>query len=124
VKNTTIIMGEDKFHFAGDKLNRMTRIEPKAEHFCAFPGCTNLVRNYKHQVKDCCSSQHGRLLIAEKTKIKTGLRDPLEIIEALEKHDCYLKHTAKYFNVHISVLRERMYEFGIEVKRIVVMDDK
>lgn len=122
-KYTTIIMGVDKIHFAGGRLRRITKVEPTVEHFCAFPGCTNPVKNYKDQVKDCCSSQHSSQLRAEKVKIKTGLRDPLEIMEALKEHECSLTCTAKYFKVNISVLRERMVEFRIKINKIVVMDE-
>lgn len=122
-KYTTIIMGMDKIHFAGDKLRRITKVEPTAEHLCAFPSCTNLVKNYKDQVKDCCSSQHGSQLRAEKVKIKTGLRNPFEIMEVLKEHGCSLTCAAKYFKVNISVLRERMVEFRIKINKIVVMDE-
>lgn len=123
-KYITIIMGQDKLHFVGDKLNRITKGEPTEEHVCALPGCINLVKNYKHQVKDCCSGQHGSQLRAEKAKIKTGLRDPFEITEALKKHRCSLKCTAEYLKVHISILADRMNEFNIKIKKIVVMDEK
>lgn len=123
-KYTTIIMGEDKLHFVGTKLRRIAKMEPTTEHFCAFPGCTNLVRNYKHTVRDCCSGQHSRQLRAEKTKIKTGLRDPFEIMKALKKHECSLTCTAEHLKVSIYVLQERMYEFRIRIKKTVVMDDK
>ncbi len=124
-RHTTIIMGEDKLHFSsGGKLHRMTKLEPKTEHFCALPGCTNLVTNYKNQVRDCCSGHHGRQLSADKAKMKVGLRDPFEIMEALKNHECSLRRTAEYFEVDRSVLRERMYEFKIKINKIVVMDEK
>ena len=124
-RHTTIIMGEDKLHFSsGGKLHRMTKIEPTTEHFCALPGCTNLVTNYKNQVRDCCSGHHGNQLIAEKTKMKKGLRDPFKIMEALKKHECSLTRTAEYLKVGRSVLQERMVEFRIKINKIVVMGEK
>ena len=123
-RHTTIIMGEDKLHFSGGKLHRMTKVEPKTEHFCALPGCTNLITNYKNQVRDCCSGQHNSQLRAEKAKMKIGLRDPFEIMEALKKHECSLTRTAEYFKVNASVLNDRMNEFRIKINKIVVIDEK
>ena len=123
-KHTTIIMGEDKLHFSGGELHSMTKVEPKTEHFCALPGCINLVTNYKYQVRDCCSGHHSNQLRAEKSKMKTGLRNSSEIMEALKKHECSLTRTAEYLKVARSVLRERMYEFKIKINKIVVMDEK
>jgi len=123
-KYTIIIMGQDKLHFTGDKLRKMAKVEPTKEHFCAFPSCTNLVTNYKNRVRDCCSGQHSNQLRAEKAKIKTGLRNPFEIMEVLKKHECSLVRTAEYFKVNISTIQDRMNEFRIKIKKTVVMDEK
>lgn len=121
---TKIIMGGEKFHFSGSTLVRVIKKTPTEEHFCAKKGCHNLVTNYKYQTIDCCSGQHASQHQSEKVKIKTGIRDPHEIVEVLNNNGCSIKKSAEYFKTTSSTVNDRMREFGIKIEKTAIMSNK
>ena len=121
---TKIIMGDEKFHFSGEKLVGITKETPKKEGMCAQPGCYDSVRSYKSYHKRFCSQQHANQYRAEKNKIKTGLRDPQEILDVLNQHEGSIVKSAQYLKVEKYILSERMIEFNITIKKTAIMGKK